>query len=325
MEPLISIIVPVYQVEAYLDRCVASLLAQTYVNLEIILVDDGSPDRCPAICDMYAQKDSRVRVIHQENAGLSGARNAGIEVAKGEYLAFVDSDDYVSENFIRVLYDLLKETGCAVSQCRFSYVHGEPLQDEANRDYQIYRGECLLNRFYGPEDEATFFVVAWNKLYRRELFDRIRYPVGRIHEDEATTYRLFHEAKKLVYTRRSLYGYYMDNESSITAVFSRKRLQWLTAHEERIVFFTEHGYEKLLPEAYRKLCDACITFYFRCTAEVEERESLQRELRGQLKAYRMQGRKWIRALPFRTRVGYGLFAVSPAMYARLLKGLQGTG
>ena len=128
MEPLISIIVPVYQVEAYLDRCVASLLAQTYVNLEIILVDDGSPDRCPAICDMYAQKDSRVRVIHQENAGLSGARNAGIEVAKGEYLAFVDSDDYVSENFIRVLYDLLKETGCAVSQCRFYNVHGEPLQ-----------------------------------------------------------------------------------------------------------------------------------------------------------------------------------------------------
>lgn len=324
MEPLISIIVPVYQVEAYLDRCVESLLAQTYENLEIILVDDGSPDRCPQICDTYAEKDRRVRVIHQENAGLSGARNTGIDAAKGEYLAFVDSDDYVSENFVRVLYDLLQETGCAVSQCRFSYVQGEPLKDEANRDYQIYRGECLLARLYGPEDEATCFVVAWNKLYRKELFDKIRYPVGRIHEDEATTYRLFHEAKKLAYTRRPLYGYYTDNKGSITAVFSRKRLQWLTAHEERITFFAKHGYEKLLPDAYRKLCDACITFYFRCTREVEGREALQRELRRRLKTYRVQGKKWIRELPLRTRVGYGLFTVSPALYARLLKGLQVT-
>ena len=112
--PLISVIVPVYRVEKYLERCVKSILSQTYKNLEVILVDDGSPDQCPAICDACAEKDARVKVIHQENKGLSGARNAGIDAASGEYLAFVDSDDYVSPHFIEELYQLLQDTGCAI-------------------------------------------------------------------------------------------------------------------------------------------------------------------------------------------------------------------
>ncbi len=324
MEPLISVIVPVYQVEAYLDRCMASLLAQTYENLEIILVDDGSPDGCPGLCDSYAQKDRRVRVIHQDNRGLSGARNTGIEAAGGDYLAFVDSDDYVSRDFIRTLYELLEETGCAISQCRFAYVKGEPLRGTKDRDYHMYRGESLMGQLYGPEEEATCFVVAWNKLYKRELFAGIRYPLGRIHEDEATTYRLFHEGKKLVFTERILYGYYTENAGSITAVFSRKRLQWLTAQEERILFFQENGYERLLPAAYRKLCDACITFYLRCTKETEEQAAVQKDLMESLKRYCIQGDRWIRRLPFRTRTGYWLFCVSPFLYEKLLKGMQGS-
>lgn len=324
MEPLISVVVPVYQVEAYLSRCVESLRAQTYEHLEIILVDDGSPDACPGICDAYAGKDPRIRVIHQENAGLSGARNAGIGAARGEYLAFVDSDDYVSADFIRVLYELIRKTGCAVSQCRFAYVRGEAPGAEEDEAYQIYRGEQLMEQLYGPEEEATNFVVAWNKLYRRDLFDRIRYPKGRIHEDEATTYRLFHEGGNLVYTRRELYGYFTENSGSITSSFSRKRLQWLTAHEERIRFFEEHGYERLLPAAYRKLCDACITFFLRCGAEVEEQAELKRELKASLKRYRRQGKAWIRKLPLRTRFGYTLFCAAPGIYGRLLKRMEGT-
>lgn len=323
MEPLISIIVPVYQVEAYLGRCVESLLAQTYEHLEIILVDDGSLDGCPGLCEAYAGKDARVRVIHQKNAGLSGARNTGIDAAEGAYLAFVDSDDYVAKDFIRTLYDLMQETGSAVSQCRFAYVRGEELPGEEGGDYRIYRGARLLEQLYGPEKEATCFVVAWNKLYRRELFEEIRYPLGRIHEDEATTYRLFHKGGKLVFTDRVLYGYFTDNSGSITSVFSGKRLQWLTAHEERIAFFKEHGYEKLLPGAYRKLCDACITFYFRCMKEVEEQEALRQELKDRLRRYRMQGREWIRLLPPRTRLGYRLFGISPGLYEKLLKRMTG--
>ena len=324
--PLISVIVPVYRVEKYLERCVKSILSQTYKNLEVILVDDGSPDQCPAICDACAEKDARVKVIHQENKGLSGARNAGIDAASGEYLAFVDSDDYVSPHFIEELYQLLQDTGCAIGQCRFSYVKGDGLVEEGDSAFCIYRGESLMEQLYGPEEKATCFVVAWNKLYRAELFKEtgIRYPEGRIHEDEATTYRLFHEAKKLAFLDRALYGYYTENGGSITSVFSAKRLQWLTAHEERIAFFKKNGYEKLLPAAYRKLCDACITFYFRCTEQVKDAEELKKELRKRLETYRANGAAWVAALPVKTRMGYELFSMSPGLYAKMLQKMQET-
>ena len=324
--PLISVIVPVYRVEKYLERCVKSILSQTYKNLEVILVDDGSPDQCPAICDACAEKDARVKVIHQENKGLSGARNAGIDAASGEYLAFVDSDDYVSPHFIEELYQLLQDTGCAIGQCRFSYVKGDGLVEEGDSAFCIYRGESLMEQLYGPEEKATCFVVAWNKLYRAELFKEtgIRYPEGRIHEDEATTYRLFHEAKKLAFLDQVLYGYYTENGGSITSVFSAKRLQWLTAHEERIAFFKKNGYEKLLPAAYRKLCDACITFYFRCTEQVKDAEELKKELRKRLETYRANGAAWIAALPLKTRMGYELFSMSPGLYAKMLQKMQET-
>ena len=324
--PLISVIVPVYRVEEYLERCVKSILSQTYKNLEVILVDNGSPDQCPAICDACAEKDARVKVIHQENKGLSGARNAGIDAASGEYLAFVDSDDYVSPHFIEELYQLLQDTGCAIGQCRFSYVKGDGLVEEGDSAFCIYRGESLMEQLYGPEEKATCFVVAWNKLYRAELFKEtgIRYPEGRIHEDEATTYRLFHEAKKLAFLDRALYGYYTENGGSITSVFSAKRLQWLTAHEERIAFFKKNGYEKLLPAAYRKLCDACITFYFRCTEQVKDAEELKKELRKRLETYRANGAAWIAALPLKTRMGYELFSMSPGLYAKMLQKMQET-
>ena len=324
--PLISVIVPVYRVEEYLERCVKSILSQTYKNLEVILVDDGSPDQCPAICDACAEKDARVKVIHQENKGLSGARNAGIDAASGEYFAFVDSDDYVSPHFIEELYQLLQDTGYAIGQCRFSYVKGDGLVEEGDSAFCIYRGESLMEQLYGPEEKATCFVVAWNKLYRAELFKEtgIRYPEGRIHEDEATTYRLFHEAKKLAFLDRALYGYYTENGESITSVFSAKRLQWLTAHEERIAFFKKNGYEKLLPAAYRKLCDACITFYFRCTEQVKDAEELKKELRKRLETYRANGAAWIAALPLKTRMGYELFSMSPGLYAKMLQKMQET-
>ena len=182
-----------------------------------------------------------------------------------------------------------------------------------------------MEKLYGNEEEATWFVVAWNKLYRRDLFETIRYPEGRIHEDEATTYLLFDEAKKLVFVDRVLYGYFTENTGSITAIFSRKRLQWLEAQEERIRFFDEHGYTGLMPSAYRKLCDACITFYFRCTDNVEEAAALKKELKDRLKAYEQQGAEWIEKLPARTRMGYKLFEICPTIYGKLLSRMQEAG
>ena len=324
MNDLISVIIPVYKVEEYLYRCVDSVLAQTYGNLEIILVDDGSPDGCPAMCDAYAGQDARIRVIHQENAGLSGARNAGIDAARGQWLAFVDSDDYLAPDFLECLYRACVDTGSELSVCRWIYVRGEAVLELGTGAVETCTGREMLHRMYGPD--GSRFVVAWNKLYRAELFKEtgIRYPEGRIHEDEATTYRLFHEAKKLAFLDRALYGYYTENGGSITSVFSAKRLQWLTAHEERIAFFKKNGYEKLLPAAYRKLCDACITFYFRCTEQVKDAEELKKELRKRLETYRANGAAWIAALPLKTRMGYELFSMSPGLYAKMLQKMQET-
>lgn len=318
MKPLVSIIVPIYRVEPYLRRCVESLRKQSYENIEIILVDDGSPDACPVICDEYAEMDDRIRVIHRENGGLSAARNTGIEAARGEYLSFVDSDDYVTEDFIESLYELLQESGAMIAQCRFSYVHGEKLTFEENHSWTIYRGESLMEQLYAREEWATYFVVAWNKLYKRELFQEIRYPAGQIHEDEATTYQLFHVGKRLAFLDRALYGYFVENTGSITAKFSRKRLDYLTAQEQRIVFFKKSGYEKLLASAYKKLCDACITFYFRCDEQVEEAAQLQKELQKRLRRYRKQGKSEIAKLPLKTRVGYLIFLAEPSLYQYLL-------
>ena len=194
MGDLITVIIPVFRVEAYLRRCVDSVLAQTYENMEIILVDDGSDDSCPAICDEYAGQDSRVSVIHQKNAGLSGARNAGIEQAKGEYLSFVDSDDYLSPEFLERLYAACVETGSDISVCRWEYVKGGAIPEKGKGETHIFTGREMLANLYIPD--GAYFVVAWNKLYKRELFDTIRYPLGRIHEDEATTYRIYHQVRQ---------------------------------------------------------------------------------------------------------------------------------
>ena len=316
---MVSIIVPVYKSKDTLKRCVESLLAQTVEDTEMILVDDGSPDGSGELCDKLAEEDSRIRVIHKENGGVSSARNVGIEAAKGNYLLFADSDDYVEQDMVEKLLGGIGNDDIAI--CGFHH-HYQGRDIVRIPEVPGQSGEENFLALYGE----GFLNMPWNKLYRAELFKEtgIRYPEGRIHEDEATTYRLFHEAKKLAFLDRALYGYYTENGGSITSVFSAKRLQWLTAHEERIAFFKKNGYEKLLPAAYRKLCDACITFYFRCTEQVKDAEELKKELRKRLETYRANGAAWIAALPLKTRMGYELFSMSPGLYAKMLQKMQET-
>ena len=240
-EDLISVIIPVYRVEEYLRRCVDSVLAQSYSHMEVILVDDGSPDGCPAICDAYGEADSRVKVIHQENAGLSGARNTGIEAAEGSYLAFVDSDDYLAPEFLERLHRACVETDSDLSMCRWEYVKGEAVPERGSGRTETYTGREMLANLYVPD--GAYFVVAWNKLYRRELFEKIRYPLGRIHEDEATTYRIFDQVKRAAFVDSSLYGYFVT-PVSITRGFNPKRMDWVTSVAERMDFFEKKGYRE---------------------------------------------------------------------------------
>lgn len=213
-QELISVIVPVYNVEKYLDRCVNSLVNQTYRNLEIILVDDGSTDRCPEICDKWASQDHRVVVLHKENGGLSDARNAGIDHAHGQCLSFVDSDDFVDETFIQVLHDTMVSTNCKMSVIGFQFFfEEEKIAVDRTRKWDI--------RLYTTEEALTslltwgeqFADYAWNKLYRRELFATVRYPFKKRLEDAGTTCLLVGQCDRVAYYPAPLYFYYQRADS----------------------------------------------------------------------------------------------------------------
>ena len=314
MRDLISVIIPVYKVEKYLCRCVDSVLEQTYTNMEIILVDDGSPDNCPVMCDEYARQDSRVKVIHQENAGLSGARNAGIDMAQGQWLAFVDSDDYLAADFLERLYQACVDTGSSLSVCRWEYVRGETIPEHGTGETRVYTGREMLANLYVPD--GAYFVVAWNKLYRKELFEDIRYPLGRIHEDEATTYRIYDKVKKAAYVDRSLYGYFVT-PVSITRGFNPKRMDWVTAVAERLDFFEQKGYTELMVPGLQALADGSIDIWFGLRDQLPGSEKQQEEIRTLIREGLRRVKKYGK-FPLRTEIGYRLFLTWPGLYRKLL-------
>ena len=314
MRDLISVIIPVYKVEKYLCRCVDSVLEQTYTNMEIILVDDGSPDNCPVMCDEYARQDSRVKVIHQENAGLSGARNAGIDMAQAQWLAFVDSDDYLAADFLERLYQACVNTGSSLSVCRWEYVRGETIPEHGTGETRVYTGREMLANLYVPD--GAYFVVAWNKLYRKELFEDIRYPLGRIHEDEATTYRIYDKVKKAAYVDRSLYGYFVT-PVSITRGFNPKRMDWVTAVAERLDFFEQKGYTELMVPGLQALADGSIDIWFGLRDQLPGSEKQQEEIRTLIREGLRRVKKYGK-FPLRTEIGYRLFLTWPGLYRKLL-------
>ena len=224
MRPLISVIIPCYKVEQYLPKCVDSIIQQTYRNLEIWLVDDGSPDNCGNICDDYAIKDSRIRVIHKQNGGLSDARNVAIDQATGEWITFVDSDDYVENDYIETLYKLVEKYDCEVSVALFSSFKEGLAPKESNlivNDEKMEPLYAVEQMFY----QEKFDNSAWAKLYHRRLFDSgIRYPKGLIYEDLATTYLLMLGSNGVAYTNKVIY-YYLLRESSIEGEYNPSKIK----------------------------------------------------------------------------------------------------
>lgn len=244
---LISVVVPIYQVEKYLSTCVNSILNQTYSNLEIILVDDGSPDSCPAICDKFALKDSRIKVIHQKNGGLSSARNAGIEIAQGEYIGFIDSDDFIAPNFYEYLLNNALTYHADISECSFIRVaennmnafNFSPINNEV---ISVTNNIGALERLFSEDiNICVNTVVVWNKLYKRSLFKSIRYPLNKISEDEFTTYKILYGAHKFVTSSAILHAYVQRTSSIMGKTFSIKRLDALDAYEEAITFFNKRS------------------------------------------------------------------------------------
>ena len=232
---LISVIVPVYNVDKYLDRCVKSIVDQSYSNLEIILVDDGSTDSSSTLCDQWKNIDDRIVVVHKQNGGLSSARNAGIDIATGKYFIFIDSDDFVHHEMFNILLNAMLKNQSDMVFCDFQmFSDDKEISFDSiidNIKYDNFKSIDLINRWY--DSKEVLYTVSWNKIYRRELFDSIRYPNGKLHEDEFTTYKLVLKSKNVTFVNEKLYFYYQRN-SSITGQLSEKRLDVLDAYKERI-------------------------------------------------------------------------------------------
>lgn len=262
--PQISVIVPVYKVEAYLSRCVSSILGQTFRDFELVLVDDGSPDSCGEICEEYAAKDSRVHVIHQENGGLSAARNSGIDWvfahSDSRYLAFVDSDDYIAPEYLQRLYDAVQETGCLVSVCGILKTEGESLPETKVETPQVMGAE---DYYCSEEIHDGVTMVAWNKLYDRSLFEHLRYPQGKLHEDEFTTYRAVYQAGKVAVLTAPMYGYFQNAAGIMGAKWDPRRIHALEAVEQQILFAQQENHPGLLRKAVEQ-------YIFTADAQLEQ-------------------------------------------------------
>lgn len=251
--PKVSVIVPIYNVEKYLQQCVDSICKQTYKHLEIILINDGSLDRCKNICDNNSLMDDRILVIHKEYEGVSSARNAGLDIASGEYIAFVDADDTIHPRFIEILVGLCEQYECDIAQCDFLTVANESLKLSLNTQQLLifYSGRQALSEMCIGRDDVKYAVV-WNKIYRRELFQGIRYPLGMIHEDEFVSYRIIWKAKKMVITNQYLYYYLKRTGSIMGSEYSVKRLDGLIAFRERLDFLKQNKLEKEYVAMLRK-------------------------------------------------------------------------
>ena len=325
MEELVSVIVPIYKVEKYMHRCVDSIINQTYKKIEIILVDDGSPDSCGKICDEYAEKDNRIKVIHKENGGLSDARNAGIDIAKGNYLTFIDSDDYVTEDYVEFLLNLLKESDADMSVCKHTIVYNDSKYiDTGTKKYYLAEPRQILEMLLYSDD---FDVSTWAKLYKKELFCNIRFPKDRLFEDSATTYKLIDLCKKIAFKSESKYFYVIRDDSITTKEFNSKKFDLIKSTEEMVTYI-EKKYSDLKKGCERRLMYSYLSTLMNL-AEVDKKSENYEEYKKQLMEYIKKHRKEVlkdKKIPKRDRIalysllfGFEGFRISWMIYKKINK------
>lgn len=285
MSPLISVIIPIYNISAYLPKCVDSVLNQTYQHLEIILVDDGSTDDCPGICDDYARKDKRIRVIHKKNGGLSDARNKGIELSEGEYITFIDGDDYVEPDMVEYLHHLLAENRADMSVCQYNKVYEET---EKVQPVLHIRGMVAVGNEECVKAFFTFPIgtVAWGKLYRRSMFSKIRYPYGKFHEDVYTTYRLVALCNRIVVGNEHKYNYLQRRNSITKSPFQMKHLDNIKAASMQRRFIRER-YPECVTYANAAVVDAVIGCVVKMIRSYRYLPGLLQEMQGIIRRYEL--------------------------------------
>lgn len=323
MSKTVSVIIPVYNVKSYLRECLSSVIAQTYKDLEIIVVDDGSTDGSGEICEKYRKKDPRIKVIHQQNQGLSAARNTGLKAMQGEIVAFLDSDDAIKPEMIGTLMNAMERTGADIAACSFNICQTEKKMDQSN----ITRIWKLENAFLSSQEALRYLiddrlnVSVWNKLYKRYLFDELRFPDGRCFEDQLTTPFILDKVSSVVLLEQPLL-YYRIRPKSITTTFNEKNTRdWLYAIKVKEKFvdermpelFTEKQKTKLLDMDFRGL------MMYDSTVRMKRRSGkFSKELQNTLgREIRLRARN-ISSFSAKARISYKLYCISPFVCSLLL-------
>lgn len=318
---MISVVVPVYNVAQYLPDCMNSIFAQNVADMEVILVDDGSTDNSGALCDQYAKKYGNVKVIHQKNAGLSAARNTGIEAAKGEFITFVDSDDMLADGFISTALELAKTYQAdfiAFSHVRCKAETQWPMKCQSqSENFETHVYDESVQKMQKFLIGAEIGTTAWAKVYRRELFETIRYPVGKYHEDVFTTYKVVDKASRIVSTTQGGYLYRKSPNSITTSGFSEKRLDSIQGKKEQLAFIRAH-YPSLNKEAETGViyaCNQCLMLMAKAGYKNKAvRDEFQQLYRNYGKSYlnapvSKKGKALVRVAMLDIKLAYRLFGI----------------
>ena len=303
MKGRISIIIPVYKVEKYLRKCLDSVAAQTYKDLEVLLVDDGSPDGCGAICDEYAGKDERFIVIHKKNEGVARARNSALDLATGDYISFIDSDDWIEENTYEYFMESLDKYGadCVVGRCRKVFDRDDKLEYEEMkpREVNIVSGTEAMRSVL---DNGS---AIWNRLFKKQVFETLRFPIGRINDDEVTVLHAYSDCEKAVFLNEATYLYRIRENSITTSSFSFKKVDVFYNSKENLEFVRQVRPE-LVPNGEAKCVKASLYCYFnimkmkKSTKEDKQKASgIKKEIKEYIKTLDIKGNKLI---PFSHRV-----------------------
>ncbi len=310
MKPLISVIVPVYKVEEYLKRCVDSIRNQTYKNLEIILVDDGSPDSCGTLCDTFALEDSRIKVIHKQNGGLSSARNAGLDKATGEYIGFVDSDDCIQPQMYDILYDRMVEKGAEISCGGIGrYRDGKLIScfnPNTAEEFTLTADEALKELLYNNKITNSM----WDKLYKAEIFETIRMKEGALYEDMQLQYLCLSKAKRVTYISTPFYCYTLSANSILRGNFSIKHYDCIIGQTERLEFYKKN-YPDLVPLANVSYLEQCLIVIFN-SRKNSEWDQKRKELINAVCSPIDQNTAAL--MPKKSKIKRVLLKISPAFY-----------
>lgn len=319
MNPKISIIVPIYKVQKYLHKCINSILSQSFKDFELILVNDGSPDNCGEICEYYAKEDSRVKVIHKENGGLSSARNLGIDHAQSDYIAFVDSDDYIHNEMYKILYSVAIKHSSTLVICDYVEViegsGSNPITLPTNIDVENYTNSEALSQLCSIN--GIKYVIACNKLFKKELFRNLRFKVGKIHEDEFIAHEILFKCKKVTYCPVKLYFYLQRSDSITNSPVNIDKLDAIEASRERMEFFKKIKQTGLQKKTEYNYISLIFLYYFKIKKNVPNSDKklmkIKKDFQSNLGVF-LENPYFLK----KEKICWFLFAMNPVLYELLI-------